>query len=137
MTTQVYAQSNQVLTLGASGNISEANSGKVLITSSSTSPTYTLPSLSVCSSGIRYHIINGAGTTNGTITFTAPSNTIKGILLLNGLLSSPTMLSTTNGTNIKFIANTSVAGDYFDIYCNGSNYFVSGMSSVAGGITFS
>lgn len=38
-------------------------------------------------------------------------------------------------TNVNFIASTAVAGDWIDIFCDGTNYFVTGQTNADGGIT--
>ena len=38
-------------------------------------------------------------------------------------------------TQVNFVANLAVLGDYIDVECNGTRFFVRGMTNVDGGIT--
>jgi len=38
-------------------------------------------------------------------------------------------------TQVNFVANTAVVGDYIDIECNGSRFYVRGQTNADGGIT--
>ena len=116
----------EVLTAG--DTLTAAESGKVIFLNATGGGTVTLPSLKA---GTNFKFIIGATepTTNWIID-SAEGDNIDGILVVNGA-SVPAV----EEDQINFVASTAVAGDYIELECDGSNWFVNGVGSAAGSIT--
>lgn len=133
-----YIQSNQVVKLPyAATNINVADSGKILITPQTAAGVgviYTLPALTV-SGGLHYRFFNGApAALNGIVTITAPANSLQGVIM-KGPVGGALLLSVAGSTSVNFATAASIIGDYIDLYCDGTNWYVSAMSAIALGIT--
>ena len=140
-----YVQTNQTVTLpvgGAAGafSISAADSGKMLLLpSQNVAQTITLP---LAQAGLHYQImsITGAATMGTNATIQAPlvagvaPNVFIGSLI--NVTATPTIAivvktSAAPANSVRFNA-ASVNGDYIDLNCDGSFWYVSGLSTVAG-----
>ena len=105
-----------------------ADSGKVFILNATGGGTVTLPSLK---SGSNFKFIIGATEpTTNWIVDSAEGDNIDGILVVNGA-----SVAAVEEDQINFVASTAVAGDYIELECDGSNWFVNGVGRAAGAIT--
>lgn len=118
----------KVESLTAGKTLIGADSGKVFILNATGGGTVILPALK---SGANLKFIIGATepTTNWIID-SAEGDNIDGILVVNGA-----SVAAIEEDQINFVASTAVAGDYIELECDGSNWFVNGVGSAAGAIT--
>jgi len=132
----IYIQSNQVVSLPNTNlTISAVDTGKIMITPQTvgaTNITFTLPSLAA---GLHYRFINGApAALSGTVLILSQTaNSIFG-----SILTGPTLgvaLKDVNGqTQTGFLTGISIRGDYIDLTCDGTNWYIDGRSRVANGV---
>lgn len=133
----VYVQTNQPITLGdADASIGAADTGKLILVNTLTgNRTYTLPT---AAAGLHYRIQNKApGALGGNaIIQGAAAGLLNGLIIqLGATVAATRSLAVTAALSCTFVTATSVKGDYMDFYCDGTNWSVSAMSSVNGGIT--
>ncbi len=134
----VYVQTNQIVTLPyVATAINAADSGKIHITPQTAGGVgviYTLPAVAT-SAGVHYRFYNGAALAlSGVVTITAPAGTLRGVIL-QGPVGAPVTLSVTNQTSVNFASAASIRGDYIDLVCDGSVWYVSAMTAIIVGIT--
>jgi hypothetical protein len=132
-----YVQTNQIVILPDDDlDISENDTGKIFIGPQATiAPTnFTLP---LPSPGLHYKFINGAPLALAQ-SVQINTNGAAGILY-GSVITGPTggiaFLAVSANTQIRFLAATSVLGDTIELSSDGTNWYVNGISRVAGGIT--
>jgi len=107
-------------------------SGKTLVLNSATAFVTTLP---VVASGLRYKIYCGAAEVTGgnhtVVPNAANDNTVFGQCIAAGVV----VAADAEGS-INLIADKFTAGDYIEVFCDGTNWYVSGMVAIAEGCTF-
>ena len=122
-----------VETLTASKALDVYDTGKVFVLGAD-SLAITIPAPSTVGAGWFAKFIVGAAL-GGACTVTAPS------AIIHGLIATPTDGAAVDFTDESPTAAVTFAtagkiGDYVNIVCDGTNYFVSGLTAVATGITF-
>lgn len=128
-----YVRSGQQVRLpsmtAANQTLYSADSGKtILIPPATAAGTLLLPPLEA---GLYFKLIM-QGTAAAIITVQTPSSIIIGNLL--NCPTATTLSQVTKGVgNFTFTA-TAVAGDWVELTCDGSNYYVYGISRVAAGL---
>lgn len=133
-----YIQSNQVIILPYLDlDITNAESGKVFITpqtAGAVDVTYTLPPPE---SGLHFRFINGApaALAGSVIIATDGAATILYGRALMGPVDGVSLLSVSANSQIEFVTAVSLLGDFIDIICDGTFYYVDSHSRVNGGIT--
>lgn len=112
--------------------LTAAESGKTLILNSATAFVTTLPAVAA---GLRFTFYAGATQVTGgnhTIVPNASNdNTIYGEYLVAGL----TVPASAEGS-INWVADTILPGDKVELFCDGTNWYVSGAAAATGAITF-
>jgi len=105
------------------------DSGKVLILKASAGAEITLPD-DIATAGLRFKFIVGqlCATTNWTVK--AASNVIEGSVLVNGA-----HVAGANENTISFVASAESIGDFAELVCDGTNWYVNGSGVSAGSIT--
>lgn len=105
------------------------DSGKVLILKASAGAEITLPD-DIATAGLRFKFIVGQlfATTNWTVK--AASNVIEGSVLVNGA-----HVAGINENTISFVASAESIGDFAELVCDGTNWYVNGSGVTAGSIT--
>ncbi len=137
-----YVQSNQVILLHASNlTINAADTGKILVTPQTAGAidfTYILPSPQA---GLHYHFVNGAALAlNGNVHIETPAlvNIIYGSTITGPTggvaLEAVNGNSTVTFTSVVLGVGGSLRGDYIDLTCDGTNWYVDARSRVAQGI---
>ena len=126
-----YIQSNQVVLLPDDDVLilSSADSGKIYSIPAITNDlTYRLPSLAP---GLHYTFINSTtDATLGSIVVIEPTEVGNNVFGM--VMNTPAAVIALNDTeDVEFLA-ASVTGDYVDCYCDGRQWYVSGMSGVIG-----
>jgi len=132
-----YIQSNQTVLLPDSAyTVSAADTGKIMLVSTVTGDrTITLPA---AAPGLHYRFINKApGALGGNVIVQgAAAGLLNGLIIqLGAAVAATRSLAVTAALSMTFVTAVSVKGDHMDFYCDGTNWSVSAMTSVLGGIT--
>jgi len=128
-----YAQTNQKISLpDANYTVSSADSGKIFtISTLGADRTVTLPS---AQSGLYYTFVNvSPATLTHDLNITTPeTNNMSGTVINTAALNAVDPFVYTTVTPLSF-DSTSVIGDIMECYCDGVEWYVSGISGVAAG----
>lgn len=105
------------------------DSGKVFILKAAAGAQITLPAVAT-SAGLRFKFIVGQlfATTDWTVK--ALSNAIEGSVLVNGA-----HVAGVDENTISFVASAESIGDFAELVCDGTNWYVNGSGVSAGAIT--
>jgi hypothetical protein len=105
------------------------DSGKVFILKAAAGAQITLPAVAT-SAGLRFKFIVGQlfATTDWTVK--ALSNAIEGSVLVNGV-----HVAGVDENTISFVASAESIGDFAELVCDGTNWYVNGSGVTAGAIT--
>jgi hypothetical protein len=105
------------------------DSGKVLILKAAAGAQITLPAVAT-SAGLRFKFIVGQlfATTDWTVK--ALTNAIEGSVLVNGA-----HVAGVDENTISFVASAESIGDFAELVCDGTNWYVNGSGVSAGAIT--
>lgn len=119
-------KNTQVVT-GAT-TLTAADSGKTIFLNAAGGGVVTLPALKA---GVFFKIIVGATapTTAWNIRSAETAN-IQGVLTVDGAA-----VPAVDEDDINFVASTAVSGDYIELECDGTNWYVSGVGEAAGSLT--
>lgn len=105
------------------------DSGKVLILKAAAGAQITLPAVAT-SSGLRFKFVVGLAFATTDWTVLAASNVIQGSVLVNGA-----HVAAVNENTISFVASAESVGDFAELVCDGTNWYVNGSGVSAGSIT--
>ena len=105
------------------------DSGKVLILKASAGAQITLPAVAT-SAGLRFKFIVGLAFATTDWTVKALSNAIEGSVLVNGA-----HVAGVDENTISFVASAESIGDFAELVCDGTNWYVNGSGVAAGSIT--
>jgi hypothetical protein len=115
-------------TLSADKTLTEADSGKVFWLDNSTGKTITLPALKA---GLFFKFVVADNfATDNWIIDSAEGDNIEGTILVNGA-----SIAALSEDQINFVASSESLGDFIELECNGTNWFVSGAGQSSGSIT--
>jgi hypothetical protein len=105
------------------------DSGKVLILKAAAGAQITLPEVAT-SAGLRFKFIVGQlfATTDWTVK--ADDDVIEGSVLVNGA-----HVAGVDENTISFVASAESIGDFAELVCDGTNWYVNGSGVSAGAIT--
>lgn len=131
-----YLQSNQTLLLPyANTTIAIADTGKILLTPQTAGAVPVVYTLPTAAAGLHYRFVNSAAAAlSGTVQINAAAGTLFGNVI-TGPTNGVALLAVPGSTQIRFLTAASVRGDFIDLYCDGTNWYVNAMSQVAGAIT--
>jgi hypothetical protein len=136
MSTTFTSVSNDVLrqvgvieTLTGATTLTAEDSGKVFILNAAAGAQVTLPAVADAS-GHQYRFVVGALFATTAWTIKAASNKIQG-----GVIVNSTLVPAADENTITFSASADTIGDFVELNCDGSNWYVSGMGTSAGAIT--
>lgn len=115
-----------VTAIAVTGALTPAQCGIVNVTSAAANIVVTLPALQI---GLRYHILIAATAGTNTVTVTSPAANIKSIIC-----GAATLVTNIASTNIIY-GTTAVAGDYIDLYCDGTFWHGIACANIAAAIT--
>lgn len=106
------------------------DSGKLFSLQAAAGAQITLPAVST-SAGFKAKFVIGLAfaTTNWTIK--AATNKIQG-----GAIVNSTFVPAADENTVSFVATAETLGDYVNIECDGTNWYVDGVATAAGGVTF-
>ena len=116
----------------AANVITAAESGSTFILNSTTAFASTLP---VVAAGLRFTFYAGAAQVTGgnhtIVPNAANDNTVYGEYLVAGA----TIPASAEGS-INIVADTVLPGDRIEVFCDGTNWYVSGAAAATGAVTF-
>ena len=134
-----YTVSNklQFSDLTAAGALTAADSGKTFYLNSATEFDTTLPAVADAT-GFHARFVVKAAPSGASYTITSAANDIHGGMSTSDVDGTVADAANTAGTAvdvISFVDGAAVIGDYIDIRCDGTFYYVSGNTAVAAGVT--
>ena len=112
----------------AAKTITLAESGSVFILKAAVGVQINLPSLTA---GFNCRFITGLAFSANNWTIVSTTNVIQGVANVDG-----DSLPAVNENTISFSATAESLGDYVEIKCDGTNFYVSGSGMAAGSILF-
>ena len=121
-------QVGQVETLSAAATLTAEESGKLLILSAAAGAQVTLPAVAT-SAGFSYRFVVGATFATTAWTIKAATNKIQGGVIVNSV-----NVPGADENTITFSAET--VGDFVELNCDGTSWYVTGIGAAAGAITF-
>jgi hypothetical protein len=129
VTNDVERQLANVEAVTGAVTLTAEDSGKVLILKASAGAQITLPAVAT-SAGLRFKFIVGQlfATTDWTVK--ALSNVIEGSVLVAGA-----HVAGVDENTISFVASAESIGDFAELVCDGTNWYVNGSGVSAGSIT--
>ena len=134
-----YTVSNklQYSDLTAAGALSAADSGKTFYLNSATEFDTTLPAVALAA-GFHARFVVKAAPVGASYTITSAASDIHGGLSTSDVDGTAVDSANTAGTAvdvITFVDGSAVIGDYIDIRCDGTFFYVSGHTAVAAVVT--
>ena len=115
-------------TIAADKHLTAADSGKTFWLDNSTGETITLPALK---DGLNFKfVIADNFATDNWIIDSAEGDNIEGMIEVAGAV-----VVAAGEDQINFVASAESKGDFIQLECNGTNWFVSGQAALSGGIT--
>lgn len=130
----------RVETLTAAKSLDANDSDKIFMLDAVAGFTVTLPAIADAGSGWRCRlVIKTAVTSNGYIITEKVANDTN-IVITNGI--NELDVDTGNDgpynaghTTITLVHNVAIAGDWLEIFCDGTNFYVTGQTNADGGVT--
>lgn len=122
----------------ASGDLEAHDCGSIVILNAAGGGTITLPTIAQAGMGWNVRVfIRTNPTTAWIITEDGTADTDKVIVGINELEvdTGDDGPRSAGCTTVTFAANVALAGDFVDIFCDGTNYYVHGQTNADGGIT--
>lgn len=119
---------NNVVTIDTARTLTKANSGQIFMLKAAAGVAVTLPA-PIAGFNAKFVVGLAFATTNFTIVST--TNIIQG-----GADVNSTFVPAVNENTISFVATAETLGDYVELTCDGTNYYVNGIGASAGSITF-
>ena len=115
-------------TIAADKTLTAADSGKTFWLDNSTGEDITLPALK---DGLNFKFVvaDNFATDNWTVQ-SAEGDNIEGMIEVAGAV-----VVASGEDQINFVATAESLGDFIQLECNGTNWFVSGQAALSGGIT--
>lgn len=120
-----------VETISAATTLDASHSGKTLILNAAAGVAISLPAVSSALAGFKCKIIVSAAFATTDFTVVSTTNVIQG-----GAIVNSTFVPASNENTISFVATAESVGDYIEIECDGTNWYVNGVGASAGSITF-
>tara|TARA_R110000803_G_scaffold14887_9_gene41369 strand:+ start:4603 stop:5010 length:408 start_codon:yes stop_codon:yes gene_type:complete len=114
-------------TVIAAKTLSHADSGKVFILTAAAGAAITLPALKA---GANFKFIVGSAFATTSWTVTGGGAKIQGTVIVNGA-----SVLGENETTITFADAAEKIGDFAELHCDGTNWYLSGVGSAASSIT--
>jgi len=125
----VLRQVNVVETLTGATTLTAEDSGKVFVLNAAAGAQITLPAVADAA-GQNYRFIVGALFATTAWTVRAASNRIQG-----GVIVNSTLVPAADENTITFSASADTVGDFVELNCDGTNWYVFGMGTASGAIT--
>ena len=137
---QTCDRSQRIEVLTAAYQMLESDSEKIFMLDAAAGFTVTLPSVANAGSGWQCKVvIKTAVTSNGYI-ITELTTEDTDVVITNGINELEVDTNddgpyNAGHTTITLVHNVAIAGDWLDIFCDGTNYYVTGQTNADGGVT--
>ena len=119
---------NKIQLVTGALTLTPADSGKHLFLNAAGGGTVTLPALFA---GVNFKFIIGVtDPTTAWIVDSAEGDNIDGVLTVDGAAVPAVAVD-----QLNFVASTAVGGDFIELECDGSQWYVHGVGEAAGSIT--
>ena len=130
----------KVKVLTAATQLEEKDSGSIFLLNSASEFATTLPSVADAGAGWYCKIVVEAAPSGASYTVVEKASADTDVIIVNGINelevdTSDDGVSNTGCTTITFADGVAIKGDFIDIWCDGSNYYVSGQTKADGGIS--
>jgi len=121
-----------VVTLAATRQVLASESGTTFFLAHATEFVTTLPPVAA---GLNYRFVCKLAPAGANYTIVTPglANLLIGHVVC--IADGNGTTSATAGDTISFVGSSAVVGDYVDLVCDGTSWYVSGIAAVAAGIT--
>lgn len=135
-----FAHKKKVVNLTATYQLLEKDSGKIFMLNSATEFATTLPSIADAGIGWYCKIVVDAAPASASYTVVEKASADTNVIIVNGINelevdTSDDGVYNAGCTTLTFADGVAVQGDFIDIWCDGSNYYVSGQTKADGGLT--
>lgn len=126
--------------LTAASTLTPADSGKILMLNASAEFTTTLPTVSKAGAGWNCKIVVKAAPSGAAYVITEDTGSDTNVIITNGINELEVDTNddgpyNAGHTTITFADGVAVAGDYVEIFCDGTNFYATGQTKADGGIT--
>jgi len=129
VTNDTERQLANVETVAVATTLTAEDSGKVFILKAAAGAQITLPAVAT-SAGLRFKFIVGLAFATTDWTVKSATNVIEGSVLVNGA-----HVAGVDENTISFVASAESIGDFAELVCDGTNWYVNGSGVSAGAIT--
>lgn len=116
-----------VSTIAAATSLTPADSGKTFILSAAAGAEIGLPALLA---GVQLKFIVGSAFATTNWTLVSSTNVIQGNVVVAGA-----HVAGSDENTVSFVATAESIGDYVELVCDGTNWYVSGSGVTSGSIT--
>ena len=126
--------------LAATKSLDENDTGKIFYLNSATEFTTTLPAISDAKLGWNCMFIVSAAPSGAAYVITEKTTSDTDKLIVNGI-NELEVDTADDGpyhagcTTVSFADGVAVAGDWVQVRCDGTNYFITGQTNADGGVT--
>lgn len=132
----------KVKELSAASSLAEADSGSIFLLNSATEFATTLPSVADAGIGWYCKFVVKAAPSGASYTIVEKAADDTNVIIVNGINElevddTEDGPSNTGCTTITFADGVAIKGDFIDIWCDGTNYYVSGQTKADGGVSLS
>ena len=130
----------KVKELSAASTLAETDSGSIFLLNSDAEFATTLPAVADAGAGWYCKFVVKAAPSGASYTVIEGEGSDANVIIVNGIneLEVDTTedgVSNTGCSTVTFVDGAAIKGDFIDIWCDGSNYYVSGQTKADGGIT--
>jgi len=126
---QIDGVVNKIETIADATTLTIEDSGKMFILSAAAGAAITLPAVAT-SAGFSARFTVGAAFATSDWTIVAATSVIQGAVIVNS-----THVAGSNENTISFVYSAESIGDYVDLWCDGTNWYVFGSGVSTGSIT--
>jgi len=137
---QACDRSQRVVELTEASQLTEADSERIFLLNATTEFTTTLPAVKDAGTGWRAKIVVKTAPSGAAYVITEDTTEDTNIIITNGINELEVDTAddgpyNAGHTTISFADGVAVAGDWIDIFCDGTNFYVTGQTNADGGIT--
>ena len=130
----------KVKELLAASSLTEADSGSIFLLNSASEFATTLPAVADAGAGWYCKFVVKAAPSSASYTIVEKAASDTDVIICNGINelevdTSDDGVFSAGCTTITFVDGVAIKGDFIDVWCDGSNYYVSGQTKADGGIT--
>lgn len=114
-------------TLTGARTLTAADNGKTLVLDGTTGAAVALPELA---DGLNFRFIVGSTFITTDWTIVSSTNVIQGAVDVNS-----STLPAVNENTVSFVASAETVGDWIDVLCDGTNWYLRGLGQAIGSVT--